>query len=186
MSPSPAASGTKALARGDPLGSVTSGVRTRFVFQSIPSRFHTVLSAGRGESALPGDGVRRCPGGRFREGSRAPGRAGRVRAGCAGGPSRGAAGGACICRGGRGRARAPLRRQGLPWGGDTRGERKRATCSCDRGFDLHPGSGHSPFQGELERLGDTAALSPRLIKSLAVGRYFHIQAGQNRNADQLL
>lgn len=50
-------------------------------------------------------------------------------------------------------ARAALRR-------DTRGERKRATCSCDRGFDLHPGSGHSPFQGELERLGDTAALSP--------------------------
>lgn len=40
------------------------------------------------------------------------------------------------------------------------GERKRATCSCDRGFDLHPGSGHSPFQGELERLGDTNARSP--------------------------
>lgn len=41
-----------------------------------------------------------------------------------------------------------------------RGERKRGTCSCDRGFDLHPGSGRSPFQGELERLGDTNARCP--------------------------
>lgn len=40
------------------------------------------------------------------------------------------------------------------------GERKRGTCSCDRGFDLHPGSGRSPFQGELERLGDTNARCP--------------------------
>lgn len=51
---------------------------------------------------------------------------------------------------------------GCPGWGEKRrrGERKRATCSCDRGFDLHPGSGHSPFQGELERLGDTTALCP--------------------------
>lgn len=60
-----------------------------------------------------------------------------------------------------GTAPAALRRRGRPGGGPGGlGERKRATCSCDRGFDLHPGSGHSPFQGELERLGDTNARSP--------------------------
>lgn len=181
MSSSPAGSSTKALARGDPLGSVTSGVHTRFVFQSI-SRLRTVLSAGR----MPECGG--APGGMLREGSGAPGqREGkrRVRAGC-GGSRPGGGRRWPHLPGGPGESAGSAWEAGAALGGHTRGERKRATCSCDRGFDLHPGSGHSPFQGELERLGDTAALSPRLIKSLAVGRYFHIQAGQNRNADQLL
>lgn len=186
MSSSPAGSGTKALARGDPLGSVTSGVHTRFVFQSI-SRLRTVLSAGRGESAPPDAGVRRCPGRDAQGREQAPGQQEGKGAGGVRGGSRPGGGRRWPHLPGRpGESAGSASEAGAALGGHTRGERKRATCSCDRGFDLHPGSGHSPFQGELERLGDTAALSPRLIKSLAVGRYFHIQAGQNRNADQLL
>lgn len=97
---------------------------------------------------------RGAPGAGFREGLAGPrGRQEGLGRGARGVP----AGGGRICRG-ESAGSAP--EAGAALGRDTRGERKRATCSCDRGFDLHPGSGHSPFQGELERLGDTGALSP--------------------------
>lgn len=180
MNSSPAGSGTKALARGDLLGSVTSGAHTRFVFQSI--------SPGSTPSFPRGEGSPRCRVMEWEVQGREQGPgAGRKGLGGVRGGSLPGGGRRWLHLPGRpGESAGTALEAGAALGGGTRGERKRATCSCDRGFDLHPGSGHSPFQGELERLGDTAALSPRLIKSLAVGRYFHIQAGQNRNADQLL
>lgn len=49
MNSPPAGSGAKALAYGDPLGSVTSGLHTRFVFQRI--------AAGSARSFRRGSGM---------------------------------------------------------------------------------------------------------------------------------
>lgn len=156
---SPSGSGTKVLGYGDPLGSVTSGVHTALFSRALLPAPHGPFRGARGIHTA-GDGVRRCLGREIwgREQGRGAGREGA--GGVRGGSQPGGGRRWLHLPGLPGESAGTASEAGAALGRDTRGERKRATCSCDRGFDLHPGSGHSPFQGELERLGDTAALSP--------------------------
>lgn len=85
-------------------------------------------------------------------------------------------------------------RQGGGWGGgggQWRGGRgNEPPAAVTEALTFTPAPATAPFRASWNvwetQPPSPPHPSPRLIKSLAVGRYFHIQAGQNRNADQLL
>lgn len=185
-SSSPAGSGSRALAHGDPSGSVTPGLHSRgpgFVGPSI--------APGSARSFPRGEGRPRCrplergdaPGGRCRGQSRAPGKAGKCRRGVpAGGrPEVAASAGAAGRESGQ-----RFRGGGCPGEGREGGRGNEPPAAVTEALTFTPALATAPFRASWSVWETQPPSPPRLIKSLAVGRYFHIQAGQNRNADQLL